>query len=66
MPRGNNPRAGALVRSLNKRTAELTKIPLSVIEDGSIQAILLRAEFSIENMEERGVYPPFFGLGTQQ
>lgn len=37
VPRSNKRSTSALVRSLNKRVGELTKIPLSVIEDGSIQ-----------------------------
>jgi hypothetical protein len=37
VPRGQHPDTSALVRSINQRTAELTKIPLPVVSDGSIQ-----------------------------
>ena len=38
VPRGPNRRKiSPVVRSLNRRTAELTRIPLPVVEDGSIQ-----------------------------
>ena len=37
VPRGQHPETSALVQSINRRTAELTRIPLSIVADGSIQ-----------------------------
>ena len=37
VPRGEHRETSALVRSINQRTAELTRMPLSVVADGSIQ-----------------------------
>jgi hypothetical protein len=37
VPRGQHTDTSPLVRSINQRTAELTKIPLPVVSDGSIQ-----------------------------
>ena len=37
VPRAERAQSSTLVRTLNKRTAELTRIPLKVVADGSIQ-----------------------------